>query len=269
MTDTIPKTDELGEAIILEGLAVNSFLLDLNGSLEAPRDFRAAAPFNLPSRLFQWPIETNVLKDGTRRLGLRHPELAAHPFVHHVEKVLGVKLDPHGAPNDYGVTDSGTAQWWHAVDLISAGMWRELLDTAQFTTPKYIMDAVAYGLDYSRHDDDAARGFISTHDARVIMCEMGSEEPDEDRAAFMRRVLMKPSACKQDKKATFWAVNTNSGICAEEKAWSRIIGLEYGWLAHDRAGFLQWSEAGRDRMAASATAAAYVEQKTGQVAFNF
>ena len=51
------QADELGEQIIAAGFAANDYLLDMNGALNVPRGFPLPAPWNLPSRLFQFPIE--------------------------------------------------------------------------------------------------------------------------------------------------------------------------------------------------------------------
>src|SRR3546814_12151144 len=74
------------DPIIAAGFAPNGFVLDINEALDVPRDFPLSAPWNLPSRLFQFPIEViRAEQDEPRKIGLRHPLLAAHPFVQHVE----------------------------------------------------------------------------------------------------------------------------------------------------------------------------------------
>lgn len=47
----------------------------------------------------------------------------------------------------------------------------------------------------------------------------------------------------------------------------RILGIDAGWFARDRGGFLQWTQAGRDRFAAG-TSVTYTEA-SGQSAFAF
>ena len=266
MTETIER-DELGELLVEKGLVPNGFVLDLNHSLTVPYDMELSAPWNLPSRLFRFPIEVSRARKGQpRRIGLMHPELAAHPFVQQAEAALGFKLDPNGAPNEYGYSKTRTGLWWHAVDLISAGEWRALLDTVEFTTPGDIFNAVAYGLRYSGHDEDRKRnGHLSTADARAIMDELGASEP-EDRAAIIME-LSKPSPCNPDGKGEHWPINGNSSS-AEDHAWSFIFGIEDGWFEYDRSGHLQWAKYGRDRYAAG-DSSTYVESATGQVAYAF
>src|SRR3546814_6378431 len=72
-----------------------------------------------------------------------------------------------------------------------------------------------------RHADRKASGHISTVEARQIMREMGATEPT-DRAALLRS-FSAPSPCQQERGAEHWPINLH-GPCAEDKAWSFIIG---------------------------------------------
>lgn len=195
--------DSLATQIVERGLAASTFLLDINRSLAVPHDFPLPYPWNLPSRLFQFPIEVSAAEGDTpRRIGLMHPLLAAHPFVQHVEQLLGITLDPNGAPNAYGVSNARTGQWWHAVDLVSAGQWRALLETQAFTTWEDIARAVAYGLTYSRHDGKPS-GYLSTQDARAIMAAIDAPEPP---TRFGMLAFNAPLPCKTDKEGIAWEV---------------------------------------------------------------
>lgn len=260
------SNDALGELIVAKGFEHNAYLLDLNRSLSVPRDFPLPAPWNLPSRMFQFPIEVRQ-PDGDlpRKIGLRHPLLAEHPFVKHVEAELQVEIDPNGAPNRYGYSSGPTARWWHAVDLITAGHWRDLLETLRFTEPANVMRAVAYGCRYSYHEDKKAAGYIDTVAARTIMREMGAIEP-QDCSAILRG-FMQPIATHPDSGSEYWAINQGHNMPAERVAWGMIFGLEDGWFTHDRSGHLQWSAYGRDRFEAGESAI-YTEA-SGQAAFAF
>lgn len=259
------QADELGQQIVAAGFAANDYLLDINGALNVPHGFPLPAPWNLPSRLFQFPIEVIRAEQGEpRKIGLRHPLLAAHPFVQHVESVLGIQIAREGVTNRYGYSNSRNSLWHHAVDLISAGKWRELLDTQEFTEPSNIFNAIAYGCRYSHHADKKASGHINTAEARQIMREMEAAEPT-DRAELIR-FCSAPSPCEQERGAVHWPINVH-GICAEDVAWCFIIGIEDGWFSYDRSGFLQWSPIGRDRYAAGENDT-YTEQ-SGQAAFAF
>lgn len=263
-TETIER-DELGEQLIEAGLAPNGFILDLNHSLTVPHTMELPAPWNLPSRLFRFPIEVSEARVGSpRRIGLMHPELGDHPFVRQIE-ALGFELDPNGAPNAYGVSKTSTALWWHAVDLMTSGHWRDLIETRRFTTDRLIGQAVAHGLRYSDHREEGGRsGHISTSEAREIMRLIGWDEPQSRSEALFS--FDRPSPCKQDSGKVHWAINTGR-IAPLTEAWGMIHGIEDGWFAHDRAGFLHWTEKGRERHAAG-DAPTFVES-TGQAAFAF
>lgn len=262
---SVEQTDELGQRIIDAGFAPNRLLLDMNHSLCVPRDFTLEAPWNLPSRQFRFPIEVVAPEAGEpRKIGLMHPELAAHPFVKHVESVLGIEIARDGVANRYGYSAAPTARWWHSVDLISAGKWRELLATQLHTTMGDIFHAVSYGCRYSPNEDRQGRGYISTAEARTIMEEMGATEPEDAVAILLQ--CDEPKECKSER-STHWPINTGRSLCGEDQAWCMILGIEQGWFAHDRAGFLQWTENGRARYAAGDSAT--YTQASGQEAFAF
>lgn len=239
--------------------------IDINNMESVPHGFDLPAPWNLPSRMFSFPIEVCPPQaHEPRKLGLRHPLLAAHPYVRHVEAVLGVEIDRNGAPNRHGYSSASAARWWHAVDLVSAGKWRELLATQEFTEPACIMQAVAFGCRYSHHAEKKAAGYITTAEAREIMREIGASEPGE-RSALVRS-FSAPRVCRQDKGTDHWPINVGRQ-CAEDVAWGFIVGIEDGWFRYDRSGFLQWSEHGRERYAAGASA--IYTQACGQTALAF
>lgn len=124
------------------------------------------------------------------------------------------------------------------------------------------MQAVAFGCRYSHHEDKKAPGYLSVPDARKVMDAVGSKEPGERSATI--RTFSAPSLCRQEKGAEQWPINTGR-LPAEAVAWGMIFGVEDGWFRHDRAGFLQWSELGRERYAAG-DSASYV-QASGQASF--
>ncbi len=261
----MPNTDTLGEALVETGFAPNLAILDINNSLAVPHGFELPEPWNLPSRMFRHPIESCPPGNGQpRKIGLRHPLLADHPYVRHVEALLGFEIDRNGAPNRFGYSSGPTARWWHAVDLITARKWKELLATREFTERECIMRAVAFGCRYSHHEDRKAAGYISIAEARKVMGAVGSREPGE-RSALIRS-FSAPSLCRQEKGADHWPINEGRQS-GEDVAWGMILGIEDGWFRYDRAGFLQWSEIGRERYAAGESAT-YI-QASGQTAFAF
>jgi len=233
------------QALIRHGFVASDYLLSINGGLSVPRHIDLPAPWNLPSRLFQFPIETCQHEDGIH-IGLLHPALADHPFVKQIEATLGITLDPKGAPNAHGYSKQETGQWWHAVDLISAGEWQALLATRHFTTDTDIARAVAFGLTYSHHDAKRM-GHITTGEARQIMAAIAAPEPASRRTGILS--LSRPLPCKPDKGAEHWPIN-HPALPADTLAWALIHGIEDGWFAYDRAGFLHWTAQGRERYAA-------------------
>lgn len=259
------NTDTLGAALVGQGFAPSLGILDINNSLSVPQGFALPAPWNLPSRMFRFPIEVCPPdRDRPRVIGLRHPLLADHPYVRYVEALLGFEIDRNGAPNRHGYSTAPTARWWHAVDLVSAGKWRDLLATQEFTEPVCIMNAVAFGCRYSHHEDKKAAGYITTAEAREIMRAIGSSEPERRSATILS--FSAPSVCRQDSGAKHWPINTGRQ-CAEDVAWGMIFGIEDGWFHHDRSGHLQWSELGRERYAAGDSA--IYTQASGQTSFAF
>jgi hypothetical protein len=75
-----------------------------------------------------------------------------------------------------------------------------------------------------------------------------------------------PCACKPDTGTVHWPIN-HFGLPANDVAWALIHGIEDGWFAHDRSGFLHWTGQGRDRHAAGE--ADTFTTTTGQGAFAF
>ena len=221
-------------------------------------------PWNLPSRLMQFPVSMAAPIDGRpRRLGVRHALLAQHPFVQQIEQALGFQLEPCGIPNRYGIrNDHG--QWHHAVDLVCAYQWRQLIETRDLTTDDSIAGAVGFGLDHSDYRS-SRKGYLTTTEARAIMAAIGEDEPTD--ATALLRIFAAPVLSSQGENKKGWPINTRFDAGSSPRAWGRIIGIEYGWFDYDRAGFLQWAETGRARYAAG-DATTYTEA-SGQAAFAF
>lgn len=258
--------DALGELIVSKGLVCNEFILDLNNALDVPDDFELPAPWNLPSRLFRFPIETHKPRGCRgRTIGLMHPGLGEHPYVKHVEAVLGLSIPRERASNDCGHSSSWTAPWWHAVDLVGAGHWRELRETAEFTTPKYMFQAAAFALRSLGEKNRAdKRNRKTLREVRALLAWLDSEEP-ENRSASIR-VLAKPSTF-HDGEANRCPVNSGAKANSEAEAWAFVHGIEDGWMTYDRGGYVQWSELGQMRY--SAKDGGGFTENTGQSAFAF
>ncbi len=77
------------------------------------------------------------------------------------------------------------------------------------------------------------------------MAAIDAPEPS-DRDVTIRDHFCRPSSCMSEKGKESWPINALSHD-SYAKAWGHIIGIETGWFAHDRAGFLGWTAVGRDR----------------------
>lgn len=249
-----PPVDHLGQKLIETGLVYNSFQLDLNHSLTAPMETTLSYPWDLPSRLFRFPVEVSEFDNGVRRIGLMHPLLGEHPFVKHVEATLGCELAKEGAPNKHGYSKVGLARWWHAVDLMHETTWQGLLDTRPFTTDADIIRAVGFAAELPayRGNKMTGRGQISTETARSILAALGCEEPaDRSRAYFATSDLPKPSSIEErnSKGAVtkqWWPINLHARHGTEADAtWLMIHAIEDKLFRRMRNGHLEWSEAGR------------------------
>lgn len=263
MTDVIER-DEVGAKLADHGFCT-AYQLQSEQTHIGPRDSASLPePWNLPSRLLQSPVSMAAPFDGQpRRLGVRHPLLAQHPFVEQIEQALGIQLEPCGIPNRSGIRhDHG--QWHHAVDLVSGGHWRDLIETRDLTSADHIAGAVAYGLDYSNHDS-SSKGHITTAEARTIMAAIEADEPADAMALF--RIFAAPVLSSQGESKKGWPINTRFDADRNARTWGRIIGIERGWFDYDRSGHLQWAECGRTRYAAG-DGATYTEA-SGQAAFAF
>jgi hypothetical protein len=228
------KRDRLAELLLDSGFAPNLFLINNNRTLTAPPETRQEAPWNLPSRLFEFPLEVNpVTYSGKLHIGLMHPLLGDHPFVKQVAAAIRpIKIKPNGAPNDSGYTQA-PAVWWHALDLI--GRWEDLIATRRFTTDEAIVRAVLYGLDYSK---------LRTDEARTILTTL--EVPAPRKRIETLQLLMAPHEVKPDGGPAYWPINPKKARQADDAgalAWGRVYGIEAGWFTRKK-GYLHWSTNG-------------------------
>jgi hypothetical protein len=259
--ERIGVADPIGAAMIEAGFVANEYLLSINCTVEVSSDIELDGQWALPSNLFRFPIETHRPEgDRERVFGLMHPALAEHPFVKHFEQVMGFQVPREPACNGSGYSAAAGAAWRHACDLGCAGLWRELVQTRQFTTDASIFRAIAFALGYANKDDPLPERLRSI---RWVMRELGSEQP-ADQAAVIR-TLMKPSPCSDENGKTRWPINEGIPRDAETAAWAYILGVENGWFEFCGA-FLNWSAAGRQRYEAGD---AGVVERGAQVSFVF
>lgn len=207
--------DFTAELLVAGGWCANSAMLSLSGC-RPPHNASYGGPWDLPSRLMQFPIETTNAayeSDGQTRVLLRHPLLVDHPWVVALSDALGGPLEIAGHGNH--------ASWWHAIDLGRESLWDDLLDTERFTDRALIGQAVAFCLQYRDKG-------VTVKRAREICGRIGCDEPEPSFDGLHR-----PSIC--DKR---WPLN------GRFRPWTLIHGIERGWLKY-RGEFLEWSDAGR------------------------
>lgn len=162
------------------------------------------------------------------------------------------------------MSESENQSWRETVSLVIDGKSSELIEREDLN-PRHVFGAVSFGLYYSRHDDSKAKGYLSTTQARAILTAWDADIPDAGAALLE---CMEPHECRPDRKAARWPINKGHDQASADFAWVLVLGIERGWFQHDRAGFLQWTQAGRDRFAAGRNGV-LIESATGQAAFAF
>ncbi|MBW6533184.1 hypothetical protein KZ820_20780 [Sphingomonas sp. RRHST34] len=263
MTEAIER-DEVGAKLLELGLCTAYELTHEKTHIGARDCASLPSPWNLPSRLIQYPLDmTAPHGDVPRRIALRHPALAGHPLVQQIADATGVEVEPYGLSNRHGIRND-YGEYHHAVDLICEFQWRELLETRAFTTEDSIASAVTHGLSSSPHDRNR-KGYLAPSEARQIMAAIDAPEPEN--AAGLLQIFAAPALSNQGEGGKGWPINCLCGAERYSRAWAKIVGIERGWFAYDRAGFLQWAEEGRTRYAAG-DGPTFTEA-SGQEAFAF
>lgn len=232
LADPVAHPDALGEALIERGYAVNAHLLECNRALTVPREMDCGGSWDLPSRLFRFPIVT-MMAGGERRLILRHSLLSDHPYVVRVRED-GFNIE---AESDDQFGDARMGLWWHAVDLCTKAHWKALLDTRRFTTDEDLIGAVTYGLDY---------GQIDTGIGRQILAEAGAIETVDRSVSVLTSGGMKPFAQGKSEMSPGFYIHDR-----REAAWARVHALEDG-LVKLKGGFLRVTPKGLAAVARAA-----------------
>jgi hypothetical protein len=215
-----PLGDHVVEALVEHGYAHNHYLLRLNASI-------GAVATELPSRLFQFPIEfvdRDRQEDGESKLWLRHPDFAGLPVIDAIERDVGVR--PVWSPVDEFGRARNIGTFWHAIDLLTDEHFRGMLDTRNFTDKPSVINGLRYHMDY---------GGLSTVNARIVLAEYGSVEPDDRSDAFLRSDAVRITNSQQGKFVGMWTKD-------EQSVWAAIHGLE-DKLFRRRNGFLAFSPA--------------------------
>lgn len=236
------ERDLIGERLLADGFFRSEYELDHGSSIHARNHTKLPYPWNLPSRLFEWPAETHRGPDGMRRIGLLNPALMDHPTVKELLAKGYTVCSREECVNQHGVSIAhfNPGEWWHAVDLIKQYP-HELLKTRQFTTTHAICGAVRYRLDYchAKRGEDLKRIVL---DMRRLLTSLAVPIPTGDE---LKR-FTEPHECHdpESKKKPFWPINIQREADAGAVAWAYIHGIEHGWFQSD-SGFLHWSVKGR------------------------
>lgn len=260
-----PIAQPLAERLVALGLTPNGYMLEANGTIQVPRDFPLAAPFDLPSRLFRFPVEyRQASAKAPEALGLLHPLLVDHPYVIHMQQQLGAAIPPGGAPNDHGYSRTRGAAWWHACDLGHAWRWTDLLATRHFTSDDAITRAVVWSVKYQGPKLKGS-GRDRMAELRHVLRQVGAVEPS-DRLGLLRQ-FMRPCEYTYEGRE-HCPINITPPLHGQpdREAWGMMLGVEAGWFAWDRNGHLQWTPAGRD---AFGTGDSVRVEASGQHAFTF
>lgn len=216
-----PEPDPLVEKLIETGYASNAYVLDINRSINIECG-------DLPSRLFRFPIEfvdRSRQEDGISKLWLQHSDLAGMEFVDRIERDTGCR--PVWSPVDEFDRERRQGAFWHAIDLLTDEHFRGMLDTRNFTDWPMVINGLRYRMDY---------GSLSIANARILLDEYGSVEPEDRSAAFLKSDAVRVTNAQQGKFVGMWTKD-------EQSVWAAIHGLEDGFFKRDRNGHLRFSPA--------------------------
>lgn len=216
-----PAPDPLIAALIAAGYVANEYLAWINRNVSIPCS-------DLPSRMFQWPVELvdrSRREDGKSALLLNHPDLHTFPFVDQLEAATGVR--PHWEELDEFGRDRGSRhRYFHAMDLLTDEHWRDMLATINFTDPDAIICGLLFRADY---------GGLSTKNFREVLRHIGSEEPADRSAAFLRSQDCRITIAQQGK---FVGLRSKD----ERALWGAVHGLEDRLFRRDGNGHLRFSK---------------------------
>ena len=220
----IIDTDPLVARIVGADLASNEYILAIN------RAIRVSAS-DLPSRLFQWPVEfveRDRREDGQSALLLRHPDLAGMAFVDEVERRCGVR--PHWEATDEFGRDRGERwRYFHALDLLTDEHWRDLIATRNFTDRDGIVIGLKYHVDY---------GGLSTDNMRAVLAEIDEPEPADRSAAYLASDQVRVVNAQQGQFVGFAHAPGNAA-----SVWAAVHGIETKMFRRDKQGALRFAPA--------------------------
>lgn len=218
------ETDPLVEQLVAGGLAPNEYLLNMNRALYCP------PAMDLPSRLFQWPVEfvdRSRREDGKSALLLNHPAFDGMPFVDEIEARCGVR--PIWEDRDeFGRERISRYQYFHAMDLLTDEHWSDMLRTRHFCSEKAITNGLCYRATY---------GGLSTDNMRSVLAAINAAEPSDQSSAYLASDAVRVTEALQ---GIFVGLTDWSSVDA---VWATVHGLESKKLKRDKSGHLRFSPA--------------------------
>lgn len=218
------EPDHLVEGMVAADLAPNEYILTINRAIQV-------SACDLPSRLFQWPVEfvdRSRREDGQSVLLLNHPDLVGMGFVDEIERRCGFR--PQWEPTDEFGRDRGERhRYYHALDLLTDEHWRDLIATRNFTDRAGIVAGLKYHADY---------GGLSNDNARAVLAEIGEAEPDDRSAAYLASDQVRITNAQQGQFVGF--AHAPGDVAS---VWATIHGLEAKQFRRDQSGYLRFAPA--------------------------
>lgn len=194
-----------------------------------PHHNERAAPWNAPSRLFQFPYRFRRPKGEGTVIAVKHPLLRDHPHVLAIAERTGFPV----------VDDErcdGDGAWQHAVDLCTDEEWPTLLALQQFTSEVAIAGAVAFAVRYRR---------LALTQAKAILAAMECPEPRDRSAAVLGTI--RRDEHRDEKGRTMRPINLfpapSEPLPRGWEAWLLIHGREDRTFVF-RGDHLEWAPSG-------------------------
>ena len=176
-----------------------------------------------PSRLFKHPVS---YADGA--LTLNHPLLAKTPFVKEVERVSGLQAEPAAEQ----IVERN--RWFHAVDMATNDRFRDLLDSAEYSTPRLVIEGGIFNFE---HRDLTPANFTA------LLEEITDGRPGEADVAAVFAKHASAASTQQGKALQFDKKETS----AAERGWAWLHAWDNKWVK-PKGDFLMLSPAGIDEI---------------------
>lgn len=203
------------DAIIRELIEANEadwYSVSLGYHPHDPHHSDRAAPWNAPSRLFQFPYRFRRAKGEGTVIAVKHPLLRDHPHVLAIAERTGFPVVDDGR-------GGGDGAWQHAIDLCTDEHWRTLLALQHFTSAVAIGGAVAFAVRYRK---------LALAQAKAILAAMGCPEPHDRSAAVLATI--RRDEHKDEKGRTTRPINLfpahPEALARGWEAWLLIHGRE-------------------------------------------